>query len=146
MLQRWDDRPQQPSTRIHSNVHIQENAALYGVRATLGHVSPQSQHEPLVFLQTVSPASRRPPLLLHQRNRCALPFSLFFPTQSQRHTDKKKPVQPPFFLNPVSYRVDTSQHGGCQCLYRRKVLPAGSLRRHLRTVAVCWSEGASGTH
>lgn len=30
-------------------------------------------------------------------------------------------------------------------MYRRRVLPAGSLRRHLRTVAVCWSEGASGT-
>lgn len=145
MLQRWDERPQQPSTRIYSNVHNQENAAVCGVRATVGRVSPQSQHEPLVFLQTVSPGSRRPPLLLHQRNRCALPFSLFFPTPSQRHTDKNTRTAS-VFLEPVSYRVDTSKHGGCQCLYRRKVLPAGSLRRHLRTVAVCWSEGASGTH
>ncbi|KAJ8002743.1 hypothetical protein DPEC_G00162110, partial [Dallia pectoralis] len=42
-----------------------------------------------------------------------------------------------------SYRFDTSEHRGCQCLYRRRrllLLPARSLRRHLPTVAVCWGE------
>lgn len=40
-----------------------------------------------------------------------------------------------------SYRFDTSKHCCCQCLYRRTLFPARSLRRHLPTVAVCWSEG-----
>lgn len=50
-----------------------------------------------------------------------------------------------FSRTAASYRVDASQHRGGQCLDRGRLFSGGSLRRHLRTVAVCGSEGASGS-